>query len=406
MALDANIPLQVQPFQIESPINRFAKYQQLATNKMAMDEQVAQVKERNALAELMQRNVNPNTPEGQNAILAAAPRTGPALLKSLAESRSAGVKARSEEFELKAKQIDKAVKDIAAYTTAEDTLAGIQRHLAAGDIDEAKATALVNALKSAPSFEAWQMNTLRGLLDAKDQLARTFTNQDLGGSTRQIATPTYGGGPAQVVEGSVGTKTMTPGDVQQAKDAAANRANQSSIAAANRANQLEIAKIGDARQERRLAAADTKLAQKEQMANEQRVATADVVMGKVDEALEQLPGLTTTGFTGGVTRNIPGSPAYQLDRTIDTIKANLGFDALAAMRAASPTGGALGQVAVQELHMLQAAVSSLDTAQNEKQLKKNLEAVKQHYGKIKEIIAKHSATVGGGDVDTSNPLLQ
>ena len=185
-----------------------------------MDEYKAGVAEKNALAQLVtQPGFDPATPASQNMILRAAPLTGPGILKGLTETRTANVGLKSAEFKLQNDKIDTALKDITAYTTPQDTLAGIQKHLDLGDIDQAKATALVNSLQAAPSFEAWQIGTVRGLLDAKDRLAQTFTTQDLGGTTRQLATPTYGGGPAAVVSGSVGTKTLTPGDRQQAYDA-------------------------------------------------------------------------------------------------------------------------------------------------------------------------------------------
>jgi hypothetical protein len=179
-----------------------------------MDEYKAGLAEKNALAQLVtQPGFDPSSTESQNMILRTAPLTGPGILKGLTETRTANVGLKSAEFKLQNDKIDTALKDITAYTTPQDTLAGIQKHLDLGDIDQAKATALVNSLQAAPSFEAWQIGTVRGLLDAKDRLARTFMTQNLGGSTRQIATPTYGGGPAVVVPGSTGTVTATPGEV-------------------------------------------------------------------------------------------------------------------------------------------------------------------------------------------------
>lgn len=101
--------------------------------------------------------------------------------------------------------------------------------------------------------------------------------------------------------------------------------------------------------------------------------------GAIDKAMKQADSWSATGLTGQVLRNIGGTDAFKLEQTINPIKANLGFDELAKMRAASPTGGALGQVAVKELEFLQSAVASLDTAQDAEQLKQNLQAVKTHY---------------------------
>jgi hypothetical protein len=51
------------------------------------------------------------------------------------------------------------------------------------------------------------------------------------------------------------------------------------------------------------------------------------------------------------------------------------------MRQASPTGGALGQVAVQELNFLQATVANLDVGQSPAQLRTNLDKIKKHYNR-------------------------
>lgn len=116
-------------------------------------------------------------------------------------------------------------------------------------------------------------------------------------------------------------------------------------------------------------------------------ARATTVLDAVDDAKKQL-GFFSTGLSGQVLRNVGGTSAMDLDKTINTIKANLGFEELQKMREASKTGGALGQVAVKELEFLQSAVSALDTAQSTDQLKKNLDKVKQHYSNWQKITSK------------------
>jgi hypothetical protein len=112
---------------------------------------------------------------------------------------------------------------------------------------------------------------------------------------------------------------------------------------------------------------------------------ADTVIGKVDEALGKV-GFSSTGLTGTVLGMVPGTQAYDLDKTIDTIKANLGFSELQAMRDASPTGGALGQVAIQELAMLQSTIASLDKGQKQESLVKGLEQVRKHFQNWKNAV--------------------
>ena len=129
------------------------------------------------------------------------------------------------------------------------------------------------------------------------------------------------------------------------------------------------------------------------------VAKADQMMQTVDQALRQT-SFFTTGIVGAGTGLVPGTPAYDLRRTVDTIKANIGFDELQAMRQASPTGGALGQVAVQELNMLQSTLASMDPNQSEPQLRRNLEKVRKHYANWKAAVDKGKQSQGGDAWDS------
>lgn len=82
---------------------------------------------------------------------------------------------------------------------------------------------------------------------------------------------------------------------------------------------------------------------------------------------------------GSLLQGIPGSSAKDLASTVTTIKANIGFDRLQKMRAESPTGGALGQVAVQELVALQSTISNLDQSQSTPQFQDNMKIALEQY---------------------------
>lgn len=134
----------------------------------------------------------------------------------------------------------------------------------------------------------------------------------------------------------------------------------------------------DALQRQKIAAEIGALSGKDQKKVDTRITKTKIVTGKVEEA-RNLIGRLTTGTVGGLIRYVPGTTAYNLNKTVQTIKANIGFDELQAMRDASPTGGALGQVAVQELEGLQSTIASLDTGQDAATLKRNLDQVEEHY---------------------------
>jgi lysozyme len=103
------------------------------------------------------------------------------------------------------------------------------------------------------------------------------------------------------------------------------------------------------------------------------MATQDKLMGQeIARSVDLIDKGGVTSWMGAVAKYAPGTPAYELANRIKTIKANVGFDRLQQMRAESPTGGALGQVAVQELESLQSVLGSFDQAQDAATLKGNL----------------------------------
>ena len=103
-----------------------------------------------------------------------------------------------------------------------------------------------------------------------------------------------------------------------------------------------------------------------------------VVIDSIDKVLESEPNWSV-GFTGPALAAIPGTPAHDLANTLDTIKANVGFDKLQAMRNASATGGALGQVSERENLLLQRTLGSLEQSQSPEQFKANLKRLRELY---------------------------
>lgn len=110
------------------------------------------------------------------------------------------------------------------------------------------------------------------------------------------------------------------------------------------------------------------------------LARAASVKEAVQLAIQQTNRFTT-GAGSDTAARLGVTPAVNLRRTLDQIKANIGFQELQAMREASPTGGALGQVAVQELNMLQSVLGSLDASQSADQLTRSLNKVYDHFTK-------------------------
>lgn len=93
----------------------------------------------------------------------------------------------------------------------------------------------------------------------------------------------------------------------------------------------------------------------------------------INEAIA-LTGPTTAGLAKGLA--LLPTDARTLRGKLDSIRANIGFDALTSMRQNSPTGGALGAVSDTENKLLQGTIDSLDQGLSPDVLKANLESVR------------------------------
>lgn len=112
--------------------------------------------------------------------------------------------------------------------------------------------------------------------------------------------------------------------------------------------------------------------------------TAGIITGAIDSIQEKLKTtkLPIAGFAGSKLSQIAGTNAYDVRALVDTIRANIGFQALQDMREASPTGGALGQVSNQEIGFLQATLKNLDQGQTVAQFEQQLTELENIYTQI------------------------
>ncbi len=98
-----------------------------------------------------------------------------------------------------------------------------------------------------------------------------------------------------------------------------------------------------------------------------------------DQGSSFWPFNDVTGPIGAALSYVPGTPSHNVAMQIDTIEAAIGFDRLQAMRDASPTGGALGQVSEMELTLLKSSLGSLRQSQTQVEFMRNLKKVQKHY---------------------------
>jgi hypothetical protein len=87
------------------------------------------------------------------------------------------------------------------------------------------------------------------------------------------------------------------------------------------------------------------------------------------------PGLRSITGMQGVFPNIPGGPAANAEAKLDALRNQIAMQTLQAMRDASKTGGAVGNVTEKEWPRLESALVSLKQAQGYSQIKKAIEDV-------------------------------
>lgn len=120
------------------------------------------------------------------------------------------------------------------------------------------------------------------------------------------------------------------------------------------------------------------------LTKKQSQTTGNVVLSALDDIdrLMKTATLPTTGALGARVSEIGGTASHDIASALTTIKANISFDRLQQMRAASPTGGALGGVAVEELRALQNSAAAVEQSQSPEQFKLNLGRLREQYNLV------------------------
>lgn len=115
-------------------------------------------------------------------------------------------------------------------------------------------------------------------------------------------------------------------------------------------------------------------------------ANRDSFMGLIDKLDTQVnkDSLFTpiSGILGAMSQFIPGSERERGEDILRGIEANLAFENLQAMRDASPTGGALGQVSNIELELLKGKFGAINLNQKPEYVAKQLEDLKKTYDEV------------------------
>ena len=128
----------------------------------------------------------------------------------------------------------------------------------------------------------------------------------------------------------------------------------------------------------------------------QRERAGGTVIQDLQRALDLLPELGpisgSEGVMGGIARqglgiipgqaDIPGTVANRITQFTESALSNVGLDTLQQMRENSPTGGALGQVPIQQQQRLEQVLGSLNINQPPSELEANIKRVMNIYTDI------------------------
>lgn len=120
--------------------------------------------------------------------------------------------------------------------------------------------------------------------------------------------------------------------------------------------------------------------------NQAQATSALNAISNTREAIDRARGQTGFWTTGPLAALPFNTPSRDLNATLDTVKANLSFNELAQMRANSPTGGALGSIAVRELDLLGSTVASLDQSQSKEELERSLGIIEQSLSRWEQAV--------------------
>jgi hypothetical protein len=118
------------------------------------------------------------------------------------------------------------------------------------------------------------------------------------------------------------------------------------------------------------------MAEKEKGRREQTARAGGTVIQDLQRAYDLVSrNRTAVGAPSLVTQFIPESDAQAAKGMIESALSNVGLDTLQTMRENSPTGGALGQVPIQQQKRLEQVLGSLDLSQRPEIVKDNLNRV-------------------------------
>lgn len=223
MATVPAIAMGVRGIELQDPLTQYSRVaaiqhaqqqNQLARMQLEQSERDTQLRNR------LRAFVPTMTPENRNQLLgygAEGRAVYESLLKGEKDQREAEKSQR--EAEKSQRETEKAQEEIAAkrLKLARDLLPAVTTPEQYAEWYQYTTTQLPGLAKMIPQQFSPDVKQML-MMEADKALEQHFVNQNLGGSTRVVAAPKYGQGPARVVEGTEAGVTMAPGEAERIKN--------------------------------------------------------------------------------------------------------------------------------------------------------------------------------------------
>lgn len=380
MPIDPRIALGYQSPQIESPVNMMMMAQKMQAGQQ--ENQLRQAQMENYQAEAQRRN----------ALLPYEQQ------KMADEAAAAALTRRKTGQDVATKKTEMYMGLLPSFASSPDALSQwlTMQHndpdMAGTPVHDQSLDELLAKIPRDPQgFTTHVQQTALGMSNWLKENKPTFHSQDLGGSTQMLAVPGLGGA-ATVVPGSEIKKTVSP-------DAAAHIAAGEAptvttvVDPTNPDRTLQIdartyrggsigapGVIGGSVKQTQTAQLDARELAKREAAYPQATTSVKSVEGNTDALITKLntlrdhPGLSgMTGLIAGRTPNL-SADAREAQALYQQIMATGQFGVLQSLRAASKTGGALGNVSDAEGKALRDSFGALDQTQNTSSFRKGIDA--------------------------------
>jgi hypothetical protein len=347
MPIDASIPLQAKGVQLESPANQL----NMMASVTKLNEYQRGLEEQNALRDLIKSGVDIKSPEARRKMYEISPEMGMKFEKSQADLNKSVMEGKKLGLDITDKSMGimrERTKDLLQNPSNENYIAHMQEGVRDGLVTPEQAQRSVQTFTSVPANQRVTYLT-QGLAKAEEVYKMNTISKsqqaDLGIKQGHL---------------DIARQNLTQGTIPAGYRMNANK-------------ELEAIPGGPT---------TTPLAPKELQAREAKFPQAKVAVQTIEsksdkliadiEALKNHPGLDSiTGALYGRTPSVT-SEGRAAQALYDSIIARGGFQELQAMRAASPTGGALGNVSNQEGQQLRDAFGTLNRTQDAADLRKQL----------------------------------